>query len=195
MPFKSKLKYSGEELKQYLIKAAEEEKSYSEQGKEINCSKQFIKTLRQRYGLKETPREIKQKRKAKEYKDKWGVVSKKDILDTDKYTICREKFRNKKAYAKSRGIEFTVNFGDLIFPDYCPALGIKIDYFASNREENSPSFDRIDSSKGYVEGNVVVLSWRANRIKNDGTKEELLKIYNYLETISLNSCKSSKNMV
>lgn len=30
----------------------------------------------------------------------------------------------------------------------------------------------MDNEKGYVPGNVVVMSYRANRLKNDGTAEE-----------------------
>lgn len=37
----------------------------------------------------------------------------------------------------------------------------------------SPSLDRIDSSKGYVKGNVRVISARANMLKNNATVEEL----------------------
>lgn len=34
------------------------------------------------------------------------------------------------------------------------------------------SLDRIDPRKGYVKGNVWIISYRANLIKNDGTAEE-----------------------
>ena len=36
-----------------------------------------------------------------------------------------------------------------------------------------PSLDRIDGAKGYVKGNVRVISHRANMLKNDATIEEL----------------------
>lgn len=36
----------------------------------------------------------------------------------------------------------------------------------------SYSLDRVDNKKGYVPGNVVVMSYKANRLKNDGTAEE-----------------------
>ena len=38
---------------------------------------------------------------------------------------------------------------------------------------NSPSIDRIDPEGGYVPGNVVVISWRANQLKLDGNAHEL----------------------
>jgi hypothetical protein len=44
---------------------------------------------------------------------------------------------------------------------------------------NSPSLDRINNNLGYVPGNVIVVSDRANRIKNNATIEELEKIVNY----------------
>ena len=40
---------------------------------------------------------------------------------------------------------------------------------------NSPSLDRMDNSKGYVKGNVQVISHKANSMKFSASKDELLK--------------------
>ena len=78
----------------------------------------------------------------------------------------------------------------LDLPDYCPILGVKLNYDGTgiegnwSRTENSPSIDRINSSIGYTKDNIHVISWRANRIKNDSTVEELGKIYAYMLKIS-----------
>jgi len=69
---------------------------------------------------------------------------------------------------------------DITFPLVCPILGIELNWFADYRQEASPSFDRIDPAKGYIPGNVVICSWRANRIKNDGTAEEHEKIAEFM---------------
>jgi hypothetical protein len=113
------------------------------------------------------------------YKRKWGHYPEEaSIREQDSYQLLKEKFRRKKASNYKH--EWTISFNDIVFPTHCPVLGIELDYFASERQENSVSFDRIDSSKGYVKGNVVIMSWRANRIKNDGTAEEHQKIANFL---------------
>ena len=105
------------------------------------------------------------------YKQKWGHFPEESYVRADEfYQIIREKFRRKKASNYKH--EWNIEFNDLSFPTHCPILGIELNYSASYRSDDSPSFDRIDSSKGYVKGNVAIMSWRANRIKNDGTAEE-----------------------
>lgn len=76
-------------------------------------------------------------------------------------------------------------------PDYCPILGIKLNYDGIGvgksgwtRSDDSPSLDRIDPSKGYVKGNIHIISWRANRIKNDSTPEEIMKIALYIQNLT-----------
>jgi hypothetical protein len=59
-----------------------------------------------------------------------------------------------------------------IAPDRCPATGEWLDYGLGENKLTEeamwrPSIDQIKPSAGYVEGNVQICSWRANRIKND----------------------------
>ncbi len=101
---------------------------------------------------------------------------------TDLYKAKRNKFIIKQSNMKIAGTEFNLNFGEIEFPEYCPILGIKLDYFAEGRpQDNSPSFDRVDCTKGYISGNVLIISNKANRIKSDGNVEDLRKILEYLE--------------
>ena len=54
-------------------------------------------------------------------------------------------------------------------------LGIPLDYgWPVTNLWAVPSIDRIDNTKGYVPGNVIVMSHRANKLKGDATKEETL---------------------
>lgn len=99
-----------------------------------------------------------------------------DLIRTQHLRFCR-----KRQNARHTGYEWNLKFEDITWPTHCPILGLELDYFADSRQENSVSFDRLDSTKGYCKGNVVIVSWRANRIKNDGTLEEHKKIVQYLE--------------
>lgn len=148
---------------------------------EGKVSKQRIHQIMKKHGITNAQqiREEKIKRWGDRMSLKWG----KDFLDPLArqdaiYQQMRAKFRIKKANNYSHLWE--IEFGDLEFPSHCPLLGIELDYFADRTQENSVSFDRVDSSKGYVKGNVIVCSWRGNRIKNDGTAEEHKKIYEFL---------------
>lgn len=139
-------------------------------------SKQRIKQVCQKYKI--TTVGIKKNSIDKKIRwiKKWG-----EKTDTGLYQAQRAKYRGKKANALRSGIEFTVDFGDIIWNEYCPYLNIKIDYFAEGIQEDSCSFDRKDVNKGYIKDNIIVCSWRANRIKNDGTAEEHRLIYEYLK--------------
>lgn len=106
------------------------------------------------------------------------------VTERDLLTECKDKYRAKKYNSIREGIDFTIEFQDITWNKYCPILGIEIDYYAEGRQENSPSFDRFDPSKGYIKGNVTIVSWRANRLKNDGTAEEHLSIYRFMTKLA-----------
>lgn len=83
--------------------------------------------------------------------------------------------------AKKRGQEFSVTMKDFLpLPTHCPVLNVELDYSGAGTR-NAASIDRTDCSKGYVPGNVVVMSRRANTLKNDASREELRKVLEYIE--------------
>jgi hypothetical protein len=78
-----------------------------------------------------------------------------------------------KNRAKRTGVPFNLTEADLEIPDVCPVLGIPLVPDYTSRTDNTPSVDRRVPELGYVTGNVVVVSWRANRLKSDATIAEL----------------------
>lgn len=81
-----------------------------------------------------------------------------------------------KQRARKRGIEFTITRDDIKIPEFCPILGIKINTLGRGRmQQDSPSLDKMDPSKGYTPDNIWVISWRANRMKSDASPEELAR--------------------
>ena len=83
----------------------------------------------------------------------------------------------KRAMIKSMDFEL-YTFKDLPkIPKKCPYLDIDLVVGCIGGVDNSPSVDRIDNKKGYVKGNVQIISRKANQIKNNATFEEFEKIY------------------
>ena len=91
--------------------------------------------------------------------------------------------RAAKGRARREGLPFSLVISDIVIPTYCPVLGIELKL--SKRDgpkdswHSSPSLDKIVPALGYVKGNIVVVSMRANRIKCDATPEELYKVAMY----------------
>lgn len=91
--------------------------------------------------------------------------------------------RNAKSRAKKKNIEFSITEKDIVLLEYCPILKIKLQENNFSAKPNSYSIDRIDNSKGYIKGNIQIISHRANQIKNDATVEELKLLLTYLESL------------
>ena len=80
--------------------------------------------------------------------------------------------------AKRDGLEFNLTSDDIVVPLTCPLLGIPLvlhyySKFTKGGDPAAPSLDRIDPAKGYVKGNVAVISYRANSLKRDANVAEL----------------------
>lgn len=82
--------------------------------------------------------------------------------------------------SKRRKLEFNLTEEDIIIPEYCPILNVKLSY-DKDKQDYWPSVDRIDNSKGYIKGNIQIISNRANRIKTDSTIEELEILLRFLK--------------
>ena len=101
----------------------------------------------------------------------------------DKNPITRM-LMNSKSRARQYNIPFSITLTDVPIPKICPILEVPLILGTADNYEFAPSIDRIDPSKGYISGNVKVVSLLANRMKNNGTREQLLmfakNIENYL---------------
>jgi hypothetical protein len=90
-----------------------------------------------------------------------------------------------KVRARKKGLEFNIEISDIVIPKRCPILGALLHVRGPERMRRplpySPSLDRIDPEKGYVKGNVRVVSHRANAIKLDASLEEIRKLYTFMK--------------
>jgi hypothetical protein len=105
-----------------------------------------------------------------------------ESLPTEKVFKSYLKFKfNQLLNQKKAKFGSSLSVSDLTFPSHCPILGIPLDYFNEVMADNSPSLDRVDPNGGYVPGNVVIVSMKANRIKQNGTLDDILKIAEYIK--------------
>ena len=102
--------------------------------------------------------------------------------------------RAAKARAMTAGVPFNLTPDDIVIPQLCPVLQIPLMVGQSQATDNSPSLDRVLPLLGYVPGNVLVISNRANRIKNNATIPELRAVADFFENhINTNWMKGKPN--
>lgn len=96
----------------------------------------------------------------------------RERVHSNELSYKKEMLRSARQRATKKNLEFNIDISDINFPDKCPLLNISMSINSKNKDF-SYSLDRVDSSKGYIKGNVWVISHKANRIKSDATVEEL----------------------
>ena len=79
-----------------------------------------------------------------------------------------------KKRAENNGLIFNIDETDIILPELCPILKVPFVKGTKGNYNYTYSLDRIDNSKGYIKGNVKVISQLANTMKNCASKEELI---------------------
>ena len=100
-----------------------------------------------------------------------------------KRNVAYDCWSNAKRRAREKGLDFDLELEDIVFPELCPVFNTPMIRGEGAKTQDSPSLDRIDSSKGYTKDNVWVISWRANEMKNRYTYEELSALVKALGTI------------
>ena len=96
------------------------------------------------------------------------------LLSLSKYKnlheLKQQLYRHAKKRALTKELEFNIELKDIHIPKKCPIL--KVPLICSTRY--SPSIDRIYPDKGYIKGNIAVISTLANSMKANATPKELL---------------------
>lgn len=90
-----------------------------------------------------------------------------------------------KARAAQRGVDFNLSFEYILnlTPDSCPVFGTKFIFIGQKTCPESATVDRVDPKKGYVEGNIAIISMKANMIKNAYKSEDIFKVANWLKNL------------
>lgn len=100
-----------------------------------------------------------------------------------RHTVEYRLYHAAKGRAKKKHIDFSIKLEDVIIPVFCPLLGIEIIIGVGKLHDNSATIDRKDSSKGYTKDNTWIISYKANRAKNNLSLEEAsLLVKNWKES-------------
>lgn len=120
----------------------------------------------------------------RDYRCKLCKKKEANLRRYDKYFM--EYLRTKRRECKKKNIHFdiTPEYLESIWTGICPIFNVPIYYNFKGKgshQINQAHLDRFNPDIGYVEGNVVWINGRANRIKYNATVEELEKILTYLK--------------
>lgn len=88
-----------------------------------------------------------------------------------------------RARAKKLGLSFDLEYEDLAPPSLCPVFGtplVRVQPHTNGSKRFSMSIDRIDSTKGYTKDNIQIISFLANVMKHDASKEELITFADWI---------------
>lgn len=93
----------------------------------------------------------------------------------------RNALHGARARARRAGLPFTLTLENIPpIPDTCPVLGIPLSWDGGSKGRyNTPSLDRVVNETGYTPDNVVWVSQRANKIKNDATVDEMYRVADF----------------
>lgn len=183
-----------------MQRKGEDRETYLKRCREYDRRRYFRNTS----GRKDWKKEYAQKPEQREYSRKYhqelrNGPRRDEILQNkrDSYTLHRYEPRtiaqitnsmisSARSSAKRNSLEFNLSkpfIRQLLEScDICPVFGMKLDVSGiRGREDRAPSLDRLDSKRGYTEDNVRLISWRANRLKGNGTLEEFKKIIKWME--------------
>ena len=121
----------------------------------------------------------------KNNKQKGNLSSLKINVRRDKYTPFRYYFRNAKRRYKD--FNLTLEYLKELWENQkgiCPYTGITLQLADYKNNHNNPiytaSLDRIDSTKGYIIGNVQFISTAINYMKNTMSHEDTCKLCNII---------------
>jgi len=172
-------------------KIAARNKAYREANKEKVAahSKVYYEANKEKIAARQKAyREANKEKVAAQYKV-YYEANKEKIKAYKKADFKKYMFSNAYSRAKKNNIPFnlTEDYLKSIYPSdmICPVLGFEmsVGLDENGRSDTSPSLDRIIPEKGYVQGNVVVVSMRANTLKRDATLEEIRKVADFYEKV------------
>lgn len=109
-----------------------------------------------------------------------AAIKRDDPANYDAAIVAQLYYQSRKR-AKEKGIEHTLSKEDIPLVHVCPVRLVELKRSTGRFNPDSYTLDRVDSSKGYIPGNVRVLSWLANNLKNNLSVEDIERLLQYMK--------------
>lgn len=150
-----------------MARTKEEIKEYQKKYNETN--REILREKRRAY--RKTPEAIA---KLTAYYQRTLPLKREQETKRRERNIAERLLKSCKQSAALKRLDFNIDISDVTIPEYCPYLKVPItNIVGEGRILTNPSIDRIDSSKGYIKGNVEVISLMANMMKTNATRQQL----------------------
>lgn len=123
--------------------------------------------------------ELERKERNKITAAKWKLNNPRKVW----VTKARDDAKNR---AIKKGVPFnvTATYLNSLLTDRCPVYDTEFKWYGNGSTvSTSPSLDRINPDLGYVEGNIVIISMKANAIKSAYKAADLYKVADWLYEI------------
>jgi hypothetical protein len=147
-------------------------------GLSLKCKKCASEYNRQRYAKKAEKIKAQVKEYRTRYPEKISANKRRYYIEN----LPMMMLKSAKIRSAKENIPCTITVDDIVIPDYCPVLNIALVPSSRRSRDESPSLDKIDPDKGYVPGNVQVISNKANTMKSNATSKELLAFARWVMT-------------
>lgn len=159
-------------------------------------------SIRRREWGKNNPSKLKAQRRRRNQQDRVkqsnrefyqsnreAILAKSKKQRTGKEGYLKTMLRSAKSRAKENNLEFDIDLQYLqsVATDHCPVDGLPFDWNRQLEADKSlpfatPSLDRINSSQGYVKGNVKIIGWKWNAKKSNMNLDDLLLLVKYVRS-------------
>jgi len=142
-----------------------------------SCRKNYRKSEKREYTKKYIS---ERKEHYKQLGDKWRKNNPDYPKKWTKKCPESQLLRSARHRAKQKDMECTITQNDIHIPKICPVFKVPL----VKGTEYAPSLDRIDNTKGYTPENIVVVSRKANVMKNNGSVQDLKMLVEYYSKLS-----------
>lgn len=90
----------------------------------------------------------------------------------------------KRALKKGIPFDISIDYVRTLLVEHCPVFGTPFKYGGNGGiKPESPALDRIKPELGYVEGNVHIISVKANNIKSAYKSQDIMRVATWLQDL------------